>query len=198
MRRHGTLGAPPSSPAGRRRTRTASGSPRSPSWLPTPAGRTQRRSPSGGVLDVEFLQVPDLRAIVHGEAVAEVEQVLVLDARVILNFPLVVIKVFQIERVDTVLIHRHHLANLILVLVLVLESSLMCPPARTMMSSVRLTETACTSVRISPGLGSGTETSSSRSTDAGPNSRIMAAFMNPLVSLPRSSRLWRMLVAVSD
>src|SRR3954452_15493326 len=40
---------------------------------------------SGGGLDVELLQLADLRAVVHREAVAEVEQVLILEAGVVLD-----------------------------------------------------------------------------------------------------------------
>ena len=49
-------------------------------------------------------------------------------------------------------------------------------PARTTVSSVRLTETAWTLISTSPGPGSGVGTSSSFITPGGPNSRITMAF----------------------
>src|SRR5207248_5094127 len=49
-------------------------------------------------------------------------------------------------------------------------------PARTLVSSVRLTETAWTLSSTSPGPGSGVGTSSSFMTPGGPNSRITMAF----------------------
>src|SRR6516164_9850 len=119
MHRRGRPRGPPSSLAGRQRVQSVSGSPRSRFWLPAPRGTKRRRSPSGGGLDLELLQLADRRAVVHGETVAEVEQVLVLDPWVMLNLPPVVVEIFQVERVDAVLIHRRqHLADLVLVLVL--------------------------------------------------------------------------------
>ena len=49
-------------------------------------------------------------------------------------------------------------------------------PARTLVSSVRFTETAWTLISTSPGPGSGVGTSSSFITPGGPNSRITIAF----------------------
>src|SRR4051812_21392618 len=60
-----------------------------------PPGKTMTFSVfnSGGGLDVQLLQLAHFRAVVHREAVAEVEQVLVLEARVVLDLPPVMVEV---------------------------------------------------------------------------------------------------------
>src|SRR3954471_2366238 len=71
-----------------------------------------------GVFDLQLFQLADFRAVVHREAVAEVEQVLVLETGVVLDLPPVVVEVLQVEGVHAVLVHHgKHLADLVLVLV---------------------------------------------------------------------------------
>src|SRR3954471_5472921 len=71
-----------------------------------------------GVFDLQLLQLADLGAVIHREAVAEIEEVLVLEARVVLHLPPVVVEVLQVEGVHAVLVdHRQHLPDLVLVLV---------------------------------------------------------------------------------
>src|SRR5205085_10716365 len=83
------------------------------------------RGASSGGLDVELFQLAELRAVLHREAVAEVEQVLVLEAGVVLDLPPVVIEVLHVERIHPVL-HHHGQDLADLVLVLVLERVLAC------------------------------------------------------------------------
>src|SRR5215467_577711 len=71
-------------------------------------------------------------------------------------------------------------------------------PLRTMMSSVRLTETAATWIRSSPGPGSGVGTSSTRITSGPPNSRMTMAFMLPPASIRRQQHLAGAAAAFDD
>src|SRR6185437_200996 len=71
-------------------------------------------------------------------------------------------------------------------------------PLRTMISSVRLTETAATWTSSSPGPGSGVGTSSIRITSGPPNSRMTMAFMFPPASIQRQQHFAGAAAAFDD